>query len=366
MAETKHIGAIAEIISSQIFNEMKWHTGDETDVNWKCCMDSHLTKAQREAKNPKEKTHPSDIVFSYSDPYDSEVTIYVQTDLKSYKKATIENYRGIRSTISSLAQQVECSQKSPEWRSKYLLKQHSKFKVHGMLFIYNHDNEYDDELFDKLSGVPNSEYSMPENSMMAVFDPRLIRFLLSTVEEINKRRNIPADTTAEEILWQKIPDRDKCSFFYPDKHNKLSVKGGGSSASLEMITSGMLMFSYEHDFFKHIEGDKVITDRKKVLNIFWDEDVKSKEAFVFVLEYIFNYQLLNQFDRIYISTPFSSTSGTYLKDAITYYAGKYSFNSQQLKTVRENIISIPIHTKTVSIYDFQVGSEQHNRICNFE
>ncbi|EJH2587900.1 TPA: hypothetical protein ACVO3I_002655 [Vibrio diabolicus] len=365
MAETKHIGAIAEIISSQIFTEMKWHISDKTDINWDCCMRSHLTKRQQEAEQPKVKTHPTDVVFSYPDPYNSEVTIYVQTDLKSYSKETIQNYSGIMKTIRSLAQQVECSSKSQEWRNEFLLQQPSKYVVHGMLFIYNHDKEYDADLFSKLAGVPNAEYGLPADSVMAVFDPKIIRFLLSVVEEINRRRAIPTDTPAEEILWQKIPERNKCGFFYPDKHNKISFKGSQRPASLEMITSGMLMFEYEHDYFYDVDGNQITRYKKKILNIFWNEEIVSKNPFIFILEYIFNYQLMNQFDRIYICTPFSSNSGEYLRNAITSYAGMYSFNNQQLETLREKVVSIPIHKMTLSIFDFQVASKDHNRICDF-
>ncbi|MGF1741463.1 hypothetical protein L4C34_10355 [Vibrio profundum] len=365
MAETKNIGVIAEIISSQIFTEMKWDVSDKTDINWDCCMRSHLTKAQQNAEKPKIKTHPTDIVFSYPDPYNSEVTIYVQTDLKSYSKKTIRNYSDIMKTIRSLSEQVECSSKSQEWRSEFLLQQPSNYKVHGMLFIYNHDEMYDDDLLTKLSGVPNADYSLPSDSMMAIFDPKTIRFLLSSVEEINRRRNIPCDSKSDEILWQKIPSREKCGFFYPDKHNKISVKDTKLPASIEMITSGMLMFTYEHDFFVKIDGDTVKRENKKILNIFWSEDALTKNPFIFVLEYIFNYQLLSQFDRIYICTPFSSESSSYLQQAITSYAGMYSFNAQQLTILKDTVISIPIHTKTVSIFDFQVASKNHSRICDF-
>lgn len=366
MAETKNIDAIAGIISSRIFNELRWEISDKTDLNWDCCMRSHLTKAQLEAKTPTKKTHPTDVVFSYTDPYDSDVTKYIQTDLKSYSKATIETsqYGAIQRNIRSLAQQVECSSRSPEWRDKFLHEQNSKYIVHGMLFIYNHDSEYDGELLEKLSSVPSAEFGLPENSMIAVFPPRMIRFLLSVTEEIECRRNLPDDIRQpEDILWQKIPQYEDCGFFYPDKHNKLSTKGIHLPASLEMVTSGLLFYSYQHNFVRNNEGEKLSS---KVLNIFWNEDITSESHFIFILEYIFNYQLLSQFDRIFVVTPFSSDSSDYLNNAIVSYAGMYSFNRVQLETLKEKVKSIPIHNQKFSIFDFQVASKNHNRICNFE
>jgi hypothetical protein len=360
--ETKNIDKIAEIISSRIFDELRWINSKTTDFSWKCCMESHLTVKQRNAKTPPIKTHPTDIVFSYIDPY-TDVAQYIQTDLKSYKKSTLEKYKPILGAIRSLSEQVECSSRSPEWKDIFVKDQTREFIVHGMLFIYNHDNEYDNQLLDKLSGVTNAEYSLPSNSFLSVFDPKLIRFLLDVTDNIEKRRAYTDKPSQENsTLWQKIPEFDKCSFYYPDKHNKFAKKGGNLPATIEMITSGLLFYTYEHQY---VRNDEHIPQTNRILNIFWQENVDSHEYFIFILEYIFNYQLLNQFERIFVVTPFSLTSGNYLNKAIQTYADLYSFTRIQLETLIEKVISIPMPKQTVSIFEFQVASKQIERKCHF-
>ncbi|ELY3598844.1 hypothetical protein ACVUJJ_003863 [Cronobacter turicensis] len=239
MAETKNIDAVAGIISNKIFRELKWQMNIHTDLNWRCCMDAHLRH------NQKEKTHPTDIVFFYKDPY-SDIYQYIQTDLKSYAANTIEKsqYGKFQSTIKSLAQQVECSVRSSEWKGLFLNEITEKYQVHGMLFVYNHDNEYDKGFLKNISSVLNSEIKLPANSYLFIFDPVTIRFLLSVTEDIAKRRNYE-DYNGQliELLWEKIPAWEQCGFFYPDKHNKFASKDRLLPATLEMITSGMIFFS---------------------------------------------------------------------------------------------------------------------------
>lgn len=365
MAETKNIDEIAGIVSTLIFYELKWDMNEKTDLNWECCMFSHLSDKQSASDEPN-KTHPTDVVFSYTDPY-TNIVQYIQTDLKSYSNKTIEtkHSKGILRDVESLSQQVECAKCSREWQGMYLNDKTSDFNVHGMLFIYNHDNEYDAELFNRISNVERTKFGLPDKSLIAIFSPRLIRFLLDITENIDRRRNINGRVTQhKEQLWQKIPEYDQCTFFYPDKHNKFVAKDKNLPASLEMITSGMLFYSYEHDFVvaDTVKGEHLT---KKILNIYWQEKVDTDEHFIFVLEYIFNYQLLHQFDRIFIITPFSSASGNHLEEAIKSYALMYSFTKPQLDLVKEKVKSLPFVSQKFSIFPFQVASKQVGRICNY-
>lgn len=358
VAETKNIDAVAGLISAKIFRELKWESGKYTDFNWPCCTDTHLKH------NQKEKTHPTDVVFFYKDPY-TDIYQYIQTDLKSYSKATITDsqYGKLQTTIKSLAQQVDCSVRNPEWKRFFLNEITEKFQVHGMLFIYNHDNEYDKELLVNLSSILNSELKFPSDSYLFILDPVTIRFLLSVTEDINKRRNYEVfHGQVNELLWEKIPAWDKCGFFYPDKHNKISSKDRLLPASLEMITSGMLFFQYSHDFIIDKNGSKITN---KILNIYWKEDISKQEQFVFLIEYIFNYQLLNQFDKIFIVTPFSPSSSVYLRDAITTYSNLYSFTLDKLNRLREQLHNISIDITTSNIFPFRVISKDVNKICDF-
>ncbi|MDQ0020735.1 hypothetical protein [[Curtobacterium] plantarum] len=359
--ETKNIDEIAGIISSRIFDELGWKVQETTDISWDCCLRSHLSSKQLLSETPK-KTHPTDVVFKYKDPYSDE-TQYIQTDLKSYCASTLDGTQSILRTIRSLSQQVACAPRSPEWRRLFVDNGNEKYQVNGLLFIYNHDNKYDSDLLVKLSGAATAVYDFPEKSMISVFDPTMIRFLLDVTENIETRRYITDKVSQEKnILWQKIPERNACSYFYPDKHNKIATKGEILPATMEMITSGMIFYSYEHDYIRNDDGDRL---KNKVLNIFWKENVDSSSHFVFLLEYIFNYQLLNQFDKIFVITPFSIHASTHLQSAINEYMGIYSFTQSHIETLKSKIFSIPFVNQKLSIFEYQVASKHINRKCHF-
>jgi hypothetical protein len=79
MAETTNIAKMAEILSQDLFGDFLWqHTGP-TNTNWPC----------EEQELHKAKTHPSDVVFYYDNPYRLSRT-YVNCDLKSYARGSIK------------------------------------------------------------------------------------------------------------------------------------------------------------------------------------------------------------------------------------------------------------------------------------
>lgn len=334
MAETKNIDEMAAIISDKIFTEMKWQMNtDYTDINWKCCDKIH-----------DKETHPTDLVFSYVDPY-TELTQYIQTDLKSYQKSSISPLK-IGNAIKSLAMQVKCARESEEWAGFYR-EGESKYGLHGMLFIYNNDNEYDRDLLEVIESKSTYDYVMPKDSTLNIFSPKLIRFLMTVVENIKERRNIEEDESAERVC-KKIPKREQCGFYYPDKHNKCVSDLQSHSATIEMITSGMLLYAYEHSILK-----------KKILNVFWDESIDSENYFIYLFEFIFNYQMLNLFDKVYVVTPFSPTALMYFKKAQKIYKGQYAITETQrdkldkvelisMDTIKTSLFPYPILSKGIS------------------
>ncbi|MDE1252969.1 hypothetical protein L9W76_07175 [Vibrio aestuarianus] len=326
MAETKNIDEMAQIISDKIFTEMKWKwNADYTDINWDCCDASH-----------GKKTHPTDLVFSYVDPY-TELTQYVQTDLKSYKKESISPLK-VGNAIKSLAMQVKCARESSEWAGFYR-EGESKYGLHGMLFIYNNDERYDADLLETIDSNAVRDFVLPKDSTLNIFSPRLIRFLMTVVENIKERRNIEEDESPASV-WKKIPARSECGFYYPDKHNKCSSDAKRHPATYEMIMSGMLLYAYEHPIHK-----------KKVLNIYWDEDVVSEDYFIYLFEYIFNYQMLNMFEKVFVITPFSSKAPIYFNKAQKLYKAQYAVTeTQHNKLARIELIGMDTIKTTLFAY----------------
>lgn len=110
MAETANIAAIAEKLSGELFAEFFWKRTGPMNENWACEKSEHH----------KVKTHPSDVVFYYDEPYTNQRT-YVNCDLKSYATSSITT-SALRGAVESLTKQVACAEISEEWRTKYTWK----------------------------------------------------------------------------------------------------------------------------------------------------------------------------------------------------------------------------------------------------
>ena len=130
MAETINITKMAEKLSKGIFGEFLWQRMEHTNLNWPC----------EDQEKHKVKTHPSDVVFWYDEPY-SQSRMYVNYELKSYAKSTV-TAGSIRKAIESLAKALSCAEKSQEFREKFV-RSNVSVEICGLLFVYNHDGEYD-------------------------------------------------------------------------------------------------------------------------------------------------------------------------------------------------------------------------------
>ncbi|EOI3503254.1 hypothetical protein ACULV4_000414 [Cronobacter dublinensis] len=335
--ETKNIDEMASIISDAIFREMKWLLNEEyKDINWEC-------------KNPhhKKKTHPTDVVFSYKDPYSGE-NQYIQTDLKSYSKHSISKLR-VSSAVDSLALQVECSRDSQEWARKYR-RNESRYGLHGMLFIYNNDEHYDSDLLESIKHLAKKQYKIPLGSTLNILTPRTIRFLMTVVEHIKERRNIDEEDSKFRQL-EKIAQRNECGFFYPDKHSKIADTSISHPATLEMITSGMLLFKCKNPFNEQL-----------VLNIYWDEDIKSSREFIYLFEFIFHYQLLSQFDLVFIMTPFCQDAMSHFNEALRGYENYALTDGQLAKINKIKYITMPVMKVSLFPFTMQNGDSRRHLV----
>lgn len=198
MAETDNIAKIAELLSQKLFSRFIWFETGGWNQNWKCVNDEHVSKKRAEKKRktasssdadetappsakPEENaesvkilTHPSDVVFYYAEPY-RPIRTYVNTDLKSYKKSSITS-TAIASAIESLALTLECAELSEEWREKFV-HEDKTYEIAGLLFIYNHDGEYDKDFDQLLAKVNHERLKIAKNSKILVFGPSHIRWL---------------------------------------------------------------------------------------------------------------------------------------------------------------------------------------------
>jgi hypothetical protein len=84
MAASQAGTSLAEIVSNDLFGRFFWRRTGSTTQNWPCENRLHLPR----------KTHPSDVVFHYDEPYSLRRT-YVNCDLKSYASKNINACRGL-------------------------------------------------------------------------------------------------------------------------------------------------------------------------------------------------------------------------------------------------------------------------------
>ena len=285
MSETGNIEELAKIVSSDIFKWFKWKTCPLKDSDWECVSKHH-----------NKKTHPSDVVFYYDDPYSGNV-IYLNTDLKSYKKGSITT-KSILNALKALSIAVECANVSEDWQKKYLINDIGFDRVVGLLFIYNHDDEFDKELPETIEGIDFEKLNVPENVTLVIFDPSKIRNLVNIVNDI---KGLVADDS--------LP-RDDYTFFYPDMvMSKRHGEEWSQPASLEALTSPWLII-------KHRQTDKI----EEGYLIYYHMQGETVEEFIYLIDAMSHYQMLlsSKPIRVRFTNPGKNAANNFNKAKLEY------------------------------------------------
>ncbi len=266
MGETANIAAIAEKLSAELFAEFFWQRTGPMNENWACEKQEHH----------KVKSHPSDVVFYYDEPYAKQRT-YVNCDLKSYAKSSITT-PALRGAVESLAKQVACAEISEEWRAKYV---HNGVTpaVSGLLFVYNHDGEYDRDFRQHLKAVQQSaKLDLPRGSKLVVLGPEDIFWLDNVRYEICQMRG-------RRTGAPPLPDPEHCKYFYPQLVRRKNLQlDNAKAASLEMLTSRLIVLEY---------GRPAAPDHRGFL-LFYRGKGAFAEEFTYLFDYLRHFQLLQE------------------------------------------------------------------------
>ena len=299
MAETDNIAQMAEKLSTELFNIFLWEKTGPINVNWNCQKKEH-----------GKTTHPTDVVFTYKEPYCSKRT-YLICDLKSYAKATINSGK-IRTALQSLAQTIECANTNNDWETKYK-KYSDNYVVNGLLFIYNHTGEYDSDFNTLLTTINNDEIPIPKGRKIFVLGPLDICFLASVSNDINVLRG-----------RKKMPDEDKCSYFFPDLIEKRANSIVNMPATIEMLTSPYITLKYKQD---NING----------IRLYYRRSGSSIDEFLYLFDFLFHYQQLQNCEEIFLSLYNPSNDAAVLfEKAKTVYADKRD-NSKEISMILSKI-----------------------------
>lgn len=329
MAETINISVLADKISEEIFKFFKWELLPRKNENFSCNKPTDHKTAVRD-----KQTHPVDCVFTYIDPYFKK-RIYVHTDLKSYKKGSITK-PGIRKDLNSLAFSIDCAKTSDEWQQIHEKKQESR-EIRGMLFIYNHDNEYDKNFLDLFKPEKNNtirldNLSIAENQYLHILYPSLINQLLT----------IKLDT---DSLHKKgeFPDSEY-SFYYPELNlTKTILPKEERAASIEMLLGPFLII--EHGIIKKYDEklDEVIEKFGKGYIIYYNRPAESHYEFIYLLDILSKDQILEGEHTIRIRIIHEQYNKNYkenLNKAIQAYA--LNWNLDEYKLSQMNRIDIDV------------------------
>ncbi|HAS8310046.1 TPA: hypothetical protein I7725_05085 [Vibrio vulnificus] len=337
MAETSNIAKMAEKISEDIFKWFKWEHVPIKDLNFTC----HKGKEHSSSSKDK-KTHPVDTIFKYKDPYKGREVIF-NTDLKSYKKGSITS-SALRDAIWSLARTIDCADGSEEWRKRYALSS-KNYEIRGLLFVYNHDGEYQNNFLDlfkpkignegKLSGGINiGNVPLREGQQLHVIEPLLIQYMRTIISDMDK---LHREGSFPETSY---------SFYYPDLLlHKLKGDTQNHPATIELI-SGPYMIIKHDDIVKWCERTNAPVVRYgKGYVIYYNQTGDTYLEFIYLFDMLSNLQILRTKEnkiriRVAHRQPFNDIRSSF-QTAVEIYShslGGDEFKAEVLKSIELEIV----------------------------
>ncbi|WFO49763.1 hypothetical protein [Aeromonas veronii] len=295
MAENGPIEELAKIISNKIFDRFHWKRVGPCDQDFPCEKESlHKPEGKKQ-----DHTHPVDTVFCYKDPYLNKV-IYLNTDLKSYKKGSIQP-KNIEAALNSLANTIDCARHSPLWETKYATEVgHSE--VRGLLFVYNHDNNFEHNFYEyffpeKLAGakrkppaVNMDKIKIQPNQQIHIIEPDTICYLISMISDIN-----------EMIAESTFPRGKEYGFYYPQlTYHKVLVNEKFLPATVELLTAPFLIIKHGAVLEHSREVGDYVEKYPDGYIIYYNRPGDSDLEFLYLFDILSSYQILNLENNIRI------------------------------------------------------------------
>lgn len=268
MSETSNIALMAMKLSEEVFSEFFWTKVGPEDQNWPCEDKDHHGV----------DTHPADVVFYYEEPYSLRRT-FVHCDLKSYAKGSITT-GALQGAIASLAKQIACAEKSESWRSLYM---HGNVtpNVCGLLFVYNHDGEYDKDFSSLLDGFSHKDLMLPKGSQLFVLGPRDIFWIDNVRYDIRQLRGAAGANA--------LPSATHCKYFYPQLDGRANLQPEKArAATLEMLTSPWIVFEYKH-------GPNLV---QRGVIVYYRRSGETEEEFMYLLDFLRHYQVMEDASKV--------------------------------------------------------------------
>jgi hypothetical protein len=323
MAETSNIAKMADKLSTELFNDFNWERVGEANTNWECVDERHA-----------EETHPSDVVFYYDNPYSLSRT-YINCDLKSYAVSSITR-NAIAIAATRLARSLSCAEKSADWQNKYL-HQNVSPEICALLFVYNHDGDYDSDFQRLVSAVDYQRLEVPPGSKLFVLGPKDIFWLNNVRYDIVYMRGNG-----------ELPPKPRCAFHYPHLGRKKNVQPEkAKAATLDMLTGPWITMEYQPPTGPMRRG----------FLIYYRPRGEHIEEFLYLIDHILHYQILTEDTEVHIKTidP-DPNSHSRFRRAIDQYVHEHSAGAE-LKNMLDRITFSEISNLRLKFSEQQIGME---------
>jgi hypothetical protein len=334
LGETANIAEISSKVANEVFGRFLWRTQGPRDLDWPCEQPDLHAKKRKRKKAPgaaeaasvplgadknvehgadsQAATHPTDIVFYYDEPYSNHRT-YINCDLKSYAAHSIEK-SGVRKAIESLARALSCLEKSEIWRTRYVADDKTALYA-GMLFVYNHDGEYNTRFDELLADLSLSNLDIPKNSKIVVLGPHDIFWLDNVSDQIARMRGDGLIGPAEQTR-----------FFYPPLVFAKNVQPSARAATIEMMTGPWIVL-------KH----RLPGALKESVVVFYREKGERVEEFSLLIDYLMFHGLVDEEVKIVVFAlePYTEAKALFAK-AIDDYILRYG-GGQEIASLLKDI-----------------------------
>ncbi|WP_236478879.1 hypothetical protein, partial [Pseudomonas syringae] len=206
--------------------------------------------------------------------------IFMHTDLKSYAKGSIGPTE-IKKALVSLARSIECAYVSPEWRDRYVTIKNERRAVKGLLFVFNHDDQYDRDFYSHFEDLRFETMHVREGQQLHIAEPALINHMATLRQDINSL--IAADTFPKY----------KYTFLYPDMVlHKAAGDYWSRPATMELIASPYMIIHHAAVHAESGEGVRLQTYREGYV-IYYRRAGESEYEFMYLFDALSRFQLLN-------------------------------------------------------------------------
>jgi hypothetical protein len=204
-------------------------------------------------------------------------------------------------------------------------------EVIGLLFIYNHDNEFDRNLYRYIEKVKIQNIPIKPSNRIVILEPKKIINLLNIVYDI---KSLVADNTMNRP--------DGYTFFYPDL--VLSKSHGdpwSHAATVEVITGPWIII--KHRSVNDYLGEGYL--------IYYMRDGGEIDEFVYFIDALSRFQMLLEEDpiRIRLVAPVDNAANNF-DIAKNKYLREWGNDPQRQKRLNEiSIETIPVRETRINL-----------------